>query len=241
MMPKIQKFTLVELLVVCAVIAILAGLLLPALGRARERARAAVCISNLRNIQQCFRDYAEFSGEYYPNAFSNPPDADRPWSSMLLSAFFPGELARNSIFLCPSAGNPALGTANAASFVSYGMLAEGPGSFAPNGSWGHACGQMKLSQVRTPSRTVLAAESRYNALLPGGYGLCGFMVINNFTAGLEETLHSFSARHGGQCAVGYADGHVSDVPSARANAVLMAHRADGTLEGTDNSFGIFDF
>ena len=57
-MKKVWKFTLIELLVVIAIIAILAAMLLPALSAARERARSAQCLSNLKQLALSAQLYA---------------------------------------------------------------------------------------------------------------------------------------------------------------------------------------
>ena len=63
---KARGFTLIELLVVIAIIAILVSILLPTLGKARDQARAVVCLNNMRGIGFAMNMYAEDNDDYIP-------------------------------------------------------------------------------------------------------------------------------------------------------------------------------
>ena len=66
--PRAKAFTLIELLVVIAIIAILAAMLLPALAKARAKAHAAGCVSNLKQLGTAVVQYADSYEDYVPSA-----------------------------------------------------------------------------------------------------------------------------------------------------------------------------
>ncbi len=97
-----RAFTLMELLVAIAIVAVLAAVLLPVLMRARESARKAVCQTNLRQIGVAFRLYASDFDEHYPCNGDPNLWMGRNWR-VVLHGYLPGGTVQS---LPPGYGQP---------------------------------------------------------------------------------------------------------------------------------------
>ena len=99
-------FTLVELLVVIGIIALLIGILMPALSAAREKASRTKCLANLRTLGQGMVMYANESKNWLPNANPIGEANNYDGTNAVLVALNRDYIRAPAVFHCPSDGDP---------------------------------------------------------------------------------------------------------------------------------------
>lgn len=164
MKKRLAGFTLIELLVVIAIIAILAAILFPAFSRARENARRASCMSNLKQIGLGLLQYTQDYDENYPAAglhYDSTLGAYQALGYGWAGDIYP-YVKSAQVFVCPSDSSEMIAPNNTVAYTALPRISYSINSaifFNLYAYGGYPSPAGKLTAFNAPSKTVMLLET----------------------------------------------------------------------------------
>lgn len=203
-------FTLIELLVVIAIIAIIAAMLLPALSKARERARATTCLGNLKQLGSGMNMYCGDWNGYFPASLSGTPpfyDNLAPYTNADPAKYKYKPFLKRGIHACPSDYRRIAFSYETSSSKtgSYGLCFYTRWNLFPPDD----CSMVKIAMIRRPSHQIYMMDSA--GLEVGKESKSQHFSVNTypFKPDADFSAGGIDFRHEQAAGTVWVDGHTS--------------------------------